>query len=206
MSSEPPENSRVSWVDWFHDLIIYGGKISTLLMAVITLGAAVIWGPEETFRWITRADPSTQQCFSKGTMSAPEGPILFDQWRDQKITLTGNNECDEDLTVYVTYKGRHHKKLVVKPPYLATDSTSTCLKANPSNRNCWDERTIDKGEVDEKFSLPVLERLSRPLGRVNIEINWTVRNTQGKILVADTADITLEDPPKTQHDAATASR
>jgi len=172
-------------------------RITGLCLAIVALAAAVeqvtqvgsnalrrigLIGPADT-----RTD-DPKSCFQP-RLTYPES-VMLGQWDQMDLRLTGRNDCRDTLAVHVAFKGREDR-LRIEPPF----SDASCTQVD--DPSCWEQKTLERGEVDWQVTPPTLTPLLVPLGeRVRVDVNWIIYNAETRVQVrADTARIWLQDDP-----------
>lgn len=119
--------------------------------------------PEEPLRSEPSATQPPQSCVEIYKVSFPE-TIDYSQWDDHHISVTGRNNCNRDLGLYVTFThrvGSDPPRVVLRSPY--ADSFPECTgAAAQSQPKCWDQMKpipIIEGRGQWDAPLPPVFRL-----------------------------------------------
>ena len=165
------------------------GKVRALIVALVTLLVAIGYFFDIGSNLIARfeTEESAKDCF-KANMNYPE-TVSVSKWSSMRLSLTSRNRCREKLGVHLAFKTKNLAKVAFESP------VSDCRDL--VDPNCWEERFIEIGEVNEEFKPPDLKVLKRPLGEpVDIYINWVVYNVETRMqLHSGAAQIQLTDDP-----------
>jgi hypothetical protein len=172
------------------------GKVTALCLAIVALGGAIggVWTMgRRALQYIGLAPHGTsvtdsKNCFQPQLMYP--GDVTLSKWDSMDLRLTGRNECKQTLAVHVAFKGRKDR-VSIEPPF----ADSSCTQAD--NPSCWEQKTLERGDVNWEVSPPVLTPLKKPLGeRIRVDVNWIIYNAETRVQVhADTARIWLNDDP-----------
>jgi hypothetical protein len=113
-------------------------NLDTLVSKVQVLSSKL--SPETT----TPAEPTTrplqQSCVEIYKVEFPQ-EIAYSEWNDHFISVTGRNNCDRDLGLYLTFThrvGAEPPRLVLRSPYAETFAECTGA-ASLSLPKCWDQ-------------------------------------------------------------------
>lgn len=177
------------------------GKITGALVALAALGTAVVTltgvgrGIGDLIKPTESAPPDLKSCL-EAELIHPE-VVSLSQWDSMEMRLTGQNDCQAKLAVYLEFKGN---RILLEPPF-----------GEPEDRreDRWEDRKLGIGAVDWQVSPPRLVRLRDSLDdRVMVNLNWVVVETDTKTKIeADTVRFWLEDdhrPPATASLGSTA--
>lgn len=165
------------------------GKVIALIVAFGTLLGAIEHFFETGSSLIARfkTDKSLKDCF-RAEMKYPK-TVSISGWRSMPLSLTGRNSCREKLGIHIAFKTKRLAMVAFESP------VSDCRDL--VNPDCWEEKSIETGDVNEMFIPPHLQVLKKPLGEpVDININWVVYNVETrKQLDSGAAQIQLTDDP-----------
>lgn len=203
---KPPESEKNS-SDFLDVVTGKIGKITVLLTTVVSLLAGVNQvfqvGPDLFSKFklpvpvnpqpiepvipVVPKPPALGDCFKPKMIVDPE-MVSISKWDSMMLQLTGRNDCQETLGVHVAFRGNSDRVRIMSP-------FAECVVLN--DPTCWQQASIDSGDLHKEITRPHLIILSKPLGDpVKLTINWNVYNMQTKgLLRADTVQITLRDDP-----------
>ncbi len=189
--SEPKKNSS----DLLDMITRSSVKITAVIVALTALLVAAKNFSEISSKFFAmfKAEESVKDCF-QAEMNYPK-TVSVSEWQSMPLSLTGRNDCREKLGVHIAFKAKQLDKVRIESP------VSDCL--DPVDPRCWEEKSIEAGEVNEKFIPPHLEVLKKPLGdTVDININWVVYDVETKkLLDAGVAQSQLTDDPVVSENA-----
>ena len=192
-----PESQKNTW-DLLDVVTSRVGKITALIGAItgLVVGANQLIPksdpvpkppvvPVEKVEKEAPKSPALSDCFKPNMIVGPE-TVAISKWNSM-MKLTGRNDCQTTLHVYVTLKILDDRAQIM--------ADAKCIPNDPSCE--WPVESIDSGDIHQKVFLPRLQLLSKPLGEpVKFPIKWIVRNVADQsILRGGHALITLQDDP-----------
>lgn len=189
-----PDSGKNTW-DFLDVVTGKIGKITLLVGAVSALLTQVyplIQGGSSLVKSEPEQRPPLEGCL-KPKLIVPK-TVSISEWDSMMLKLKGRNDCPQSLNIYVTFKAAGESVLIV--PTMGDECRS--------QPECWEQKSLDSGDLDQIFTRPRLRFLKKPLGNpVKLSINWVVYNVHdNKILRADTAQITLRDDPESMGSGA----
>src|ERR1044071_6335500 len=183
MSSQSPRSSGI-----FDAITSKVGKATAACVAVAALGTAVVqltdvW--KKIFGASKEEKPSTS-CFAAQLVYPRE--VHLSQWGSTKLLLKTRNDCKGALPVHVAFK------LLAGQIRIEPLAGQNCALMNPVDPACWEQKTLEPGEVDWDVIPPRLTFLGDSLGDTDLVVNWIVYNSETKAqLHADRADFKVQD-------------
>ena len=140
-NSEPQKNSS----DLLDMLTGRIGRITALVLALagLLVAAEKFFEIGSNFLAMFKTEESVKDCFQVEMNYTKT--VSVRGWKSMPLSLTGRNDCRERLSVHVAFKAKQLDKVRIGSPI------SDCL--DPVDPHCWEETTIEKGEVNNKFWL-----------------------------------------------------
>ena len=166
-------------------------KIGALLGACAAVITTAVTFRTELGKLIHPSAPaSLTDCFKPLMIYPPT--IAVGGWESMDLRMTGRNDCQETLAVYVAFKVRQADTVQIEAPFKGDPD---CQAGGPG---CWERFSPAPGDLTRRIIPPRLTLLKRPLGRpVPIYINWIIYAAEtGKQIRADTGTIVLVDDPQ----------
>lgn len=178
MSARKTKDERKSGgTDWID---VATGRVGKITAFFTTLGALVLvlLNQSEQIQKKVTAMLAPRQCVEVSKVVVPR-TIEYSEWDKMRIQITGRNNCDETLGLYVTFQGRvsSEPRFRLRPPY---EDLPECGGGEPVQLpKCWDRKkpvAIGKGEWGWEVLPPPLVQLNDPTPTARISVTWDVRN------------------------------
>lgn len=175
-----PEKGGTDWIELVTGRV---GKITALAGAISALLAVILTqfsDVQEKLKQFGVISPPPPCVEVKTDQVVFPNDVKYSEWDNMRIRLSGRNNCERPLGLYVTFVRRTTKdpRFTLRVPY---DDLAECTgKAPLLEPKCWDRKkpvaNIGKREWEWETPPPPLSRLSDSRSTETILVAWEVRD------------------------------
>jgi len=166
---EPAKSS----FDFVVDLITSRIKLITGLVSAIAL---LVLGVLNYWKDIKDKVRPARPCVEVKSLTVPP-KIIYSDWKknNMKITITGKNNCEAQLGLYLTYMRANDSESMfnLRVPYGDWEECKGVNKNLLQERICWETKKPlrqGKGDWEWEVTLPELEQVgARPIERIRLK-------------------------------------
>jgi len=163
--------------DWLEIAKGKVGQITALIGALVALivGIQQLWE-----KLVPPPPPPKGSCVQIDPLDIPQ-VIAYSEWDNEGITITGRNDCNRELGLYVTFTHRvsdDPPRFVLRRPHDGDypECTGAAALGQPK---CWDAQkpvAINQGLWKWEAPLPPLSKLGEPRRTEMLGVTWDVRD------------------------------
>jgi hypothetical protein len=177
-------SSRQGWVDALTRNFGKALALITVIAAIVTNLDTIVGAWRKIFETVSPHKTAVTQpqpsCIQNVDVNFPD-PIKYSEWNDAHISVTGQNNCNRGLGLYVTFARRLSQeppRLDVRPAF--EEEEPACASADASvHPNCWDHEKpvpINQGRWQWEAPLPPLFKRGEPRQTETIGVELDVRD------------------------------